>query len=92
MSLTADDGDIGPAWSSPEIRRHRPVARAVLTVAQRRAAWAMRRLVQANRAALLYRELGTIRAAAVRLGLREEFVRDVLVEAGVHTPREKRKR
>lgn len=25
MSLTADDGDIGPAWSSPEIRRHSPV-------------------------------------------------------------------
>ncbi len=34
MSLTADDGDIGPAWSSPVLRptvapRRRPVVRVV---------------------------------------------------------------
>lgn len=91
MSLTADDGDIGPAWSSPAIRTCRPAAPVVVTTTALRAAWAMRRRIHANRAAVLYRSLGTIRAAAVRLGLREEYVRDVLVEAGVHAPRSKRR-
>ena len=29
MSLTADDGDIGPAWSSPVLRKRSPVVRVV---------------------------------------------------------------
>ena len=47
---------------------------------------AMRRLVLSGIATRLYRELGTIRAVATRMGRGEEYMRDLLVEAGTHVP------
>lgn len=85
MSLGCDFPDDGIPFDSPALRfAPRPVEVPVRLAAARRA---MQRLVLARFAAAHYHRHGTVRAAAVRMGRREEWVRDLLVEAGVHHPR-----
>ena len=82
----------GPVHEGPGVplaatyRSPRPVEVSVRLAAAQRA---MQRCVLARFAAAHYRRHGTVRAAAVRMGRREEWVRDLLVEAGVHRPRPK---
>ena len=65
----------------------RPPPPDVVTARVTRAREAMRRQIATNVAATLYARRPVVRYVAVAMGRPEEYVRDLLVAAGVHAPR-----
>ena len=76
----------GVPFDHPHLRRARP---EVVPARVTRARAAVRRQITTRIAAALYARHPVVRYVAVAMGRPEEYVRDLLVAAGVHTPRRK---